>query len=61
MSEKDLPTDAELVRLIDLIDAHKSFIDDDIELLIGAGLAAGSILPNEWVDVTDRTNAEVPV
>lgn len=61
MRNEDLPTDADLVQMIDAVDLATALVRENILLITGAACRVGRLVPKEWLDISDRANEEVPV
>lgn len=51
--DKSLPTDAELVELIDVVESQGDAIIASLCSIVGASVAAGRVVPNGWLDYED--------
>ena len=59
MKDEELPTDAELVEIIDLLDEEWVSVCNSIQSVVQGMARAGGRIPENWLDETDRTREEV--
>jgi len=51
-----LPTDAELVELIDLVDSHWAFVEDSLRRIIDGQTLIYKDVPIDWLEIGNRAN-----
>ena len=59
MKDEELPTDAELVEIIDLLDEEWVSVSNSIQSVVQGMTRAGGRIPENWLDETDHTREEV--